>query len=142
MYSSEELFMNKFIACLKEMHVNAIPFDNDDFYQGVEKMREYYSKNQQSFGEYKDELSMLFIQRPFDGLFSEFRRAISKQNGWYLSFINPDYVIADIKISNKDAEYTLNQEDLAINTKFIFDYAKAFCDGAQVKTMSYLKVRG
>lgn len=115
------------------MNVLQIPFDNDFFYNGIQKMQEYYLINRYTLGIYEDELSMLFIKRPFDGLFSEFKRVISTHNGWYLNLINPDYVIATIKITEKDAEYTLRQEELSIDRNYLFGFARAFCEGAGVK---------
>lgn len=136
MYNSEELFIDKFIACLKKLDIENIPFDNEDFYNGVENMQQYFHTNRNLLGEYQDELAMLFIKRPLEGVFAEFRNAISKQNGWYLAFENPNYVVASIKIDDKGASYILKQNDLKIDNKHLFEFAKAFCKGAEIPVMA------
>lgn len=135
-YNSEESFIDKFIACLKKLSVTEIPFDNSAFYNGIEQMRQYFQNNRQNIGEVSDEISMLFIKNPFERNFARFRDAISEQNGWYMSFENPEYTIGIIKINNTDADNILNENDLKIPLNYLYDFAKAFCQGANIQMKS------
>ena len=132
-YNSEESFIDKFIACLKKLSVTEIPFDNSAFYNGIEQMRQYFQNNRQNIGEVSDEISLLFIKNPFERNFARFRDAISEQNGWYMSFENPEYTIGIIKINNTDADNILNEQDLNIPLNYLYDFAKAFCLGANIQ---------
>lgn len=135
-YNSEESFIDKFIACLKKLSVTEIPFDNSAFYNGIEQMRQYFQNNRQNIGEVSDEISLLFIKNPFERNFARFRDAISEQNGWYMSFENPEYTIGIIKINNTDADNILNEDDLKIPLNYLYDFAKAFCKGANIQMKS------
>lgn len=135
-YNSEESFIDKFIACLKKLSVTEIPFDNSAFYNGIEQMRQYFQNNRQNIGEVSDEISLLFIKNPFERNFARFRDAISEQNGWYMSFENPEYTIGIIKINNTDADNILNENDLKIPLNYLYDFAKAFCQGANIQMNS------
>ena len=135
-YNSEESFIDKFIACLKKLSVTEIPFDNSAFYNGIEQMRQYFQNNRQNIGEVSDEISLLFIKNPFERNFARFRDAISEQNGWYMSFENPEYTIGIIKINNTDADNILNENDLKIPLNYLYDFAKAFCQGANIQVKS------
>lgn len=135
-YNSEESFIDKFIACLMKLSVTEIPFDNSAFYNGIEQMRQYFQNNRQNIGEVSDEISLLFIKNPFERNFARFRDAISEQNGWYMSFENPEYTIGIIKINNTDADNILNEDDLKIPLKYLYDFAKAFCQGANIQMKS------
>ena len=135
-YNSEESFIDKFIACLKKLSVTEIPFDNSAFYNGIEQMRQYFQNNWQNIGEVSDEISLLFIKNPFERNFARFRDAISEQNGWYMSFENPEYTIGIIKINNTDADNILNENDLKIPLNYLYDFAKAFCQGANIQMKS------
>lgn len=132
LYNSEEAFIDKFLACLKKLDITSIPFDNAPFYNGVEQMRQCFQVNRDNIGTISNELSMLFIKNPLEGNYARFRDAISEQNGWYISFENPEYVNGSIKISNADADNILNERDLNIPLNYLFDFAKAFCDGASI----------
>lgn len=131
-YISEENFIDKFIATLKMLDVNAIPFDNSDFYSGVEHMKHYFQDNRPLFGDFSDELSMLFIRNPFEGVFSRFRDAISEQNGWYISFENPEYINGIIKITTADAEQIINNNNLNLPHDCLHNITVAFCEGANI----------
>lgn len=135
-YNSEESFIDKFIACLKKLSVTEIPFDNSAFYNGIEQMRQYFQNNRQNMGEVSDEISLLFIKNPFERNFARFRDAISEQNGWYMSFENPEYTIGIIKINNTDADNILNENDLKIPLNYLYDFANAFCQGANIQMKS------
>lgn len=132
-YNAEEFFIDKFIACLRKLSVTEIPFDNTDFYKGIEQMRQYFQNNRENIGKVSDEISLLFIKNPFEKNFSRFRDAISEQNGWYMSFENPEYTIGIIKIDNTDADDILKEHDLNISEKCLYDFAKAFCAGANIQ---------
>jgi hypothetical protein len=136
MYNSEELFIDKFIACLKKLEVDKIPYDNNDFYNGIEKMQQYFYSNKDSLGRYKDELAMLFIKQPFEGVYSEFRKAFTKQNGWFIAFENPEYIKASIKLDENGATYILNNNDLDIDKEHLFKFAEAFCKGASIPLLT------
>ena len=104
--NSEVAFADEFIACLKLKGVNQIPFDNIKFYTGVERMAQYFRKNEMELGDIADELSMLFIKNPFECVYARFRNVISSRNGHSLSFLNPDYEKSLAALSDQDAIYT------------------------------------
>lgn len=131
-YNSEESFIDKFIACLKKLSVVQIPFDTPAFYNGIEQMKLCFQNNRKDLGEVSNEISLLFIKNPFEKNFARFRDAISEQNGWYMSFENPEYTIGIIKIDDTDADNILDEHDLNIPQHYLFDFAKAFCIGANV----------
>ena len=66
LYNSEVTFLGKFIASLKLYNISNIPFDNTDFYAGIESMNVYFQANKSVLGELSDEISMLFIKNPFE----------------------------------------------------------------------------
>lgn len=131
-YNSEESFIDKFIACLRKLSVTEIPFDNSAFYNGIEQMKIYFQDNRKDLGEISNEISLLFIKNPFEKNFARFRDAISEQNGWYMSFENPEYAVGIIKICDADANTILDEQDLNISLHHLYDFAKAFCMGANV----------
>lgn len=132
-YNSEEVFIDKFLACLRKLNVCSIPFDNDSFYNGIEQMRQYFQINRNHLGEIANELSLLFIRNPYEGNFTRFRDVISEQNGWYISFENPEYLNGILKITLDDADNILEDSDLQISRDCLYDFAKAFCQGADIE---------
>lgn len=118
------------------MCVTEIPFDNSAFYNGIDEMRQFFYNNKEKIGKASDEISLLFIKNPFEGNFARFRDAISEQNGWYMSFENPEYIRGFIKITNDDAENILNESDLDISINDLYGFAKAFCRGANIQMIS------
>lgn len=137
LYNSEVAFIDKFIACLKKMSITSIPFDNTLFYNGIEQMRQCFQTNREYIGEVSNEISMLFIKNPFEGNFARFRDAISEQNGWYMTFENPEYIVGTIKITDLDADHILNEDDLNISQDHLFAFAEAFCLGANIQVNAH-----
>ncbi len=131
-YISEENFIDRFIATLKVLNVPSIPFDNSEFYSGIEAMKTYFLENIDCFGDFSNEIAMLFIKNPFEGVFSRFRDVISEQNGWYISFENPEYVNGIIKITLDDAHNIIESNDLEISQEHLNSIANAFCIGAGI----------
>lgn len=131
-YSNEFAFANEFISCLVLLGVKNIPFANQDFYDGVEKMAEYFTKNESKFGEAADKLSMLFNINPYECVYSRFRGLISERNGHGLSFVNPEYVISNTTWSQKGAEVHLNAHKSGLQREDIENMTKAFCEGAKI----------
>jgi hypothetical protein len=132
MYPIEKLFIIKFIACLKAGGVDEIPHDKEKFNKGAEAMLSYFNKNKTDLGKYSDELSMLFLKNPQGGVFSELRGGIERQNGGLMSFDNPLYVHAEIKLKKEGADYILNQNDIDIEKKHLFGFSEAFCVAAEI----------
>lgn len=132
-YHSEEIFIDKFIACLRKLEVTTIPFDNAPFHEGIENMQKLFHRNRAQMGAVANEIAMLFIRNPYEGSFTRFRDAISEQNGMYISFENPDYEKAIIKITNEDAEIILHDENLQISNESLMAYTHEFCQGAGIK---------
>lgn len=132
-YNSEEIFIDKFLACLRKMGVESIPFDNEYFYNGIEQMRQFFQTNRSNMGEISNEISLLFIKNPCEGNFARFRNAISNQNGWYISFENPHYLNGNLKITEEDADNILAETELEISQDYLFKFAEAFCQGASIK---------
>lgn len=130
-YISEENFVDKFLACLAKYNINSIPFDNHSFYRGVEEMSRYFQQNKEQLGKTANELSLLFLKSPLEGVFSRFRDAISEQNGWYISFENPEYTRGIIKISADEVDDILCADEF-LSAERIVGFTKAFCSGAQI----------
>ena len=132
MYSSEKVFIMKFLAGLKKLGVTEIPYDNTEFYDGAEKMQEYFQRKRNTLGCHANELAMLFLKHPIGGAFFEFREGIARQNGGLMTFENPYYVRAAIKLDNSGADFILNQDSLDISNEQILDFSRAFCNGAGI----------
>lgn len=131
-YFAEEIFIDKLLACLRKLGVKSIPFDNDSFYNGIEHMKQVFQTNEDKIGEVSREISMLFIKNPYEGVFARFRDAISEQNGWYISFENPEYANGILKITVVDADNILNEQNFGVPQDCLFEFARAFCDGASI----------
>lgn len=132
MYSSEKIFVMKFLAGLRKLGVTQIPYDNAEFYSGAEHMQHYFYTHRDMLGCHANELAMLFLKKPLGGIYSEFRESIARQNGVLMSFENPYYVNAMIKLSKDGAEFILQQENLDMLENQILEFSKAFCDGAGI----------
>jgi len=122
----------KFIACLQKMGVGDIPYDNVRFNNGAENMQGYFRENRSQLGLHSNELAMLFMKNPLNGKFSELKEGIERQNGGLMAFDNPHYVHAKIKLDESGADYILNQENIDIPKKLLFQFSKAFCEGAEI----------
>lgn len=120
------------------MSVIEIPFDNNEFYNGVDQMKQCFYNNREKIGDVSNEISLLFIKSPFEKNFARFRDAISEQNGWYMSFENPEYTRGIIKITNADADNILAEKDLGISLEYLYEFAKAFCRGANIQMNSVI----
>ena len=131
LYSSEVAFVNEFIANLKIRGVEKIPFDNTDFFAGVERMASYFQNHRGGLGDVADELSMLFLKNPLENAYQRFRNALSDENGSYLSFVNPEYVVSFLALSEDDANYIIEKNRSGIPTEFVEQCAKEFCIGAR-----------
>lgn len=134
MYQSERVFIKKFLAALYKNNIEKIPYDNLQFYAGIACMESKFNQLKPTLGEYKDEIGMLFIRNPIDGVFDEFKSGISSQNGLLLTFDNPDFVNAVIKMDDNDSEYILSRGDIGINNDVMASFAKSFCEGAKLES--------
>ena len=132
MYLSEKTFVMKFLAGLACLGVTTIPFDNQQFYSGADSMRQLFSQITDKMGSRVNELSMLFLRNPMGGIYTEFKEGIARQNGGLLSFENPQYVSATIKLDESGARYILDSKNLDIETETILDFSREFCKGAGI----------
>lgn len=136
LYNREISFIDEFIANLKVRGIEKIPFDDADFFAGVENMAVFFNKNRQVLGEKSDELSLLFIKNPLECVYKRFRDALSAGNGAFLSFVNPDYVISILEISEDDAEFIIKKNRSELPKGFVGKCAEEFCKGANCLTVS------
>lgn len=132
LYNSEIRFVDEFIANLKLKGVDKIPFDNEDFYNGVANIELYFQNKRNELGNVSNEISLLFIKNPFENIYKRFRDAISLENGSYLSFINPDYVAGVLDLTDEDAEYIISKNRSGISSTFVSICAERFCQGANI----------
>lgn len=132
MYSSEKIFIMKFLAGLKKLGVSEIPYDNVEFYSGAENMQQYFHAHRDILGNHVNELAMLFLKKPMGGTFFEFRESIARQNGILMSFENPYYVSGTIKLDEDGADFILSQDNLDVSNEQILGFSAAFCDGAGI----------
>jgi len=132
LYNSEIRFVDELIANLKLKGVNTIPFDNEDFYNGIANIELYFQSKRNELGNVSNEISLLFIKNPFENIYKRFRDAISLENGSYLSFINPDYVAGVLDLTDEDAEYIISKNRSGISSTFVSTCAEKFCLGANI----------
>lgn len=133
MYLSEKIFIMKFLAGLRKIGIAEIPYDNEEFYDGAENMRQYFQTHRNMLGSHANELAMLFLKKPLGGIFFELKEGIAMQNGGLMSFENPYYISATIKLEEDGADYILNQNNLDVSIESILGFSKAFCDGAGLR---------
>ena len=131
-FNSEIDFINEFIASLKKCGVSEIPFDNSEFYSGIERMGQYFQVNRAVLGDVSNEISMLFIKNPFEDVYKRFRDVISSENGCYMSFVNPEYVRGVLDLTDEDADYILGKNRSGIPFDFVSNCASEFCAGAHI----------
>lgn len=131
-FNAEINFINEFIAHLKKLGVSEIPFDNSEFYSGIENMGHYFQENRTILGDISNEISMLFIKNQFENVYKRFRDAISSENGSYMSFVNPEYVIGVLDLTDEDADYILEKNRSGIPFDFLYNCASRFCAGAHI----------
>lgn len=132
MYFSETLFIKRFLAGLKTLGVDKIPYDTEKFNSGAEYMNRYFIQKREELGAASDELSMLFLKNAISGSYNELREGVARQNGDLMSFINPYYIEATIRLPDKGAEKFLHQRDTDIPSEIIMGFSKAFCEGAGI----------
>lgn len=132
LYNSEIRFVDEFIANLKIKGIQRIPFDNETFYNGVANMASYFQMKREELGDISDEISLLFIKNPFEATYKRFRDAISLENGSYLAFINPDYVVGILDLTTEDAKYIIEKNRSGISSVFISECTDKFCLGANI----------
>ena len=130
MYQSEKTFVKKFIASLFASGVKEIPYDTPQFYAGVKSMEDFYNQNKSRLGKYSEEIGLLFMKNPIDGIYDGFKSGISSQNGLLMTFDNPGYVRARIVMKERDCDYIFNRGDIDISREFIDAFAARFCEGA------------
>lgn len=130
LYISEQIFVDKFIAFMRLADIESFPFDTKEFYDGIERMNQFFINNRSQFGDDADEISRLFIKDSNEGVYSRFRNAIDFQNGKLVKFENPEYVKGLVKVSRKDAEKTINKEHISVSNEYMNEITDAFCKGA------------
>lgn len=127
------MFIMRFLAGLKKLGVDKIPYDTIEFNNGAEYMSNFFAQNKDKLGAASNELSMLFLKNSISGSYNELREGIARQNGDLMSFVNPHYIEASIRMSDKGAEKILHLKDSDIPSDRIMDFSRAFCDGAGIK---------
>jgi hypothetical protein len=125
MYFSEKAFIMSFIARLSQEGVETIMLNDAKYYCGIEKMHQYFQENRERIGNYADELAMLFL-KDSSGEYRQFDTAIENLNAGMLSFDNPYYVMAHIKVSDSDAEEVLKENSEYISKPHIHELVNAF----------------
>jgi hypothetical protein len=131
-YPSEKNFIMVFLAFLKKMRVSRIPYDDEKFHKGAESMQRYFQNNRTDLGKYQDEIAMLFLKDSFGGKFTEFKDGVGRQNGNLMSFENPFYLQAEIKLDEAGVAYILEKNNTDIPSDKIAGLCKAFCEGAEI----------
>jgi len=132
LYNSEIRFVDELIANLKLKGINTIPFDNEDFYNGIANIELYFHSKRNELGSVSNEISLLFIKNPFENIYKRFKDAILLENGSYLSFINPDYAACVLDLTDEDAEYIINKNRSGVSPIFVSTCAEKFCLGANI----------
>jgi len=129
LYRYEEDFLEKFLAELKLRKIKIFPYDVPEFYDGIERMKTVFFENIDSFGDAADDLSLLFIKNPYQGVYSRFRDGISELNGELVSFVNPEYVRCIVKMSTMEAQYLISDNaSLSIPENVMNSMVSAFCN--------------
>lgn len=128
MYISERDFVREVIACLVQLKVSEFPYDTEDFKCGAEAMQNYFNEHEQEMGDNRDELGMLFIREPLGGGYEELERAFSSFNGSIVSFANPSYIVAKIKLAPEGSEFILSKKRSCVPSRHIKEFARLFCE--------------
>lgn len=131
MYNNEILFVKKFLSALKVLKVEKIPFKNERYRAGVHAMQMYFDKMESTISPQFNDIQLLFLD---DGE-GDFAEAIMDSNdGRIVSFElkNPYYENASVKIEENVAKLLLADKELELSNDFIYEIAKAFCDGAKL----------
>ncbi len=129
LYRNEEDFIEKILAKLKLKNVESFPYDNQEFYAGIERMKLVFEENIDSFGDAAEDLSLLFVKNPYQGVYSRFREGISSFNGDLVSFVNPEYECCIVNMSTVDANYLVNNDaSLPIDEDILDQLVDAFCN--------------
>ena len=128
LYRYEEDFIEKFLAKLKVRNIHKFPYDVPEFYAGIERMKHVFDANFENFGDAAEDLSLLFIKNPYQGVYSRFRDGISKFNGELVSFVNPQYVSCIVNMSQVEADYLVGYNATNIPDGLMDELVDAFCE--------------
>jgi len=133
MYRNEILFVEKFIASLRKINLESIPFKNDVFNSGIGKVHQYFRENNVIEQDESGDTELLFMQKPFVGDYDEISDVMLTLNGRLISLAikNPLYEDAAIKISIEQADRLLKQENIGISENDFLNMALAFREGIQ-----------
>lgn len=132
MYNNEILFVKKFLSALKKLKVDKIPFKNDRYRAGVQSMQMYFENYESTITPKCRDIQLLFLD---DGEGDLAEAIMDSNDGRIVSFElkNPYYENASVKIDDDVAELLLSDEELKLSNDFIYEMAKAFCNGAKLE---------
>ena len=127
----ERLFIESFIAALSYQYVFKIPFANNDFKNGIKHLKNYLNENINR-DKYQT-IKAIFAIKPCDGDFQIFKQSLEEENGANISFNNPGWESANIKIHPYTAKQILEKAELGIEKDIFIRAAREFCTGAGIK---------
>ncbi|MCM1498933.1 MAG: hypothetical protein NC124_10765 [Clostridium sp.] len=128
MYMNEILFADKFLAKLKVMGKNSIPFKTRDYKNGIQAMKIYFFEHEDELDEGLSDIGMIFL----NGGQRDFADAIMQANGDRISLKNPNLEVATIQMEPERVKMVLEDEELGISDMFITEITKVFCDAAHI----------
>lgn len=129
MYANELLFVDKFLAKLKTMKVESIPFRTTEYRDGVHAMKVYFRDHMNDLDVQLHDIRLLFL----NGGQKDFADAIMTMNGDRISLQNPYLESANIKTTDEMAEVSLaDNKRLDISDTFLTDITKEFCKAAKL----------
>lgn len=130
----EKLFVEGLVSALKLLGVENIPFSNNIFQNGIDRLKEFVLKNKKDYPTLED-IEIIFVQRPPSGDYDRIRRAFESLNGTRLGFAleNPKWESAIIKTDRKLAEFIIENPKYDLPKPFMIEAAKEFCSGMEIR---------
>ena len=128
MYANEILFVDKFLAKLRMLRVESIPFRTLEYRDGVRAMKQYFEEHAHELADNFSDIGLLFLNSGQ----KDFADAIMAVNGGRISLQNPRLEKANVQMTEKRAQLALEDETLNIPEAFITDITLVFCEAANI----------
>lgn len=126
MYPNEILFADKFLAKLKLLGVDSIPFRTKEYRNGVRAMKLYYREHNHVLDDDLSDISLLFLNNGE----KDFADAIMEANGDRISLKNPRLERATLQMTTNRAHLALEDHELDIPDDFMEEITQTFCEHA------------
>ncbi len=134
MLTNKELqFTESFLATLKLYDFNEFPIGTEQFENGLKKLASGILNEAKIDKVFKYKIDSLFSRSPVSGSYTQFISALNYLNGRSLSFENPHFVKAKIKITENEAKKILEKNSDKDLRDLIESSARLFAEGASLR---------